>query len=102
MTKTLSKNGILIVFMLLLTALILIEPSYAADTSQGFGKLDSVLKSIVDTMTGTTAKLIAVICVIGVGIAWMYGFFDLRKAAFVIIGIGIVFGAPALVGKFIG
>lgn len=102
MTNTLSKNGIFIVFMLLLTALIVIDPSYASNGSQGFGKLDSVLSSIVDTMTGGTARLIAVICVIGVGIAWMYGFFDLRKAAFVIIGIGIVFGAPSLVGKFIG
>ncbi|GAA4664986.1 TrbC/VirB2 family protein [Bartonella pachyuromydis] len=102
MTGTLSKNSIFIAFMLLLTALIVIDPSYAADTSAGFGKIDSVLDSIVTTLTGGTARLIAIICVIGVGIAWMYGIFDLRKAAFVIIGIGIVFGAPSLVSKFIG
>ncbi len=86
--------------MLLLTTFIVIDPSYAAE--QGFGKLDSVLDSIVKTLTGGTARLIAILCVIGVGIAWMYGFFDLRKAAFVIIGIGVVFGSPSLVAKFMG
>ncbi len=88
--------------MLLLTAFVISNPSYAASTTSGLGNIDNVLQTIVDMMTGATAKLIAILCVAAVGIAWMYGFFDLRKAAFVIIGIGIVFGAPALVGKLIG
>ncbi len=89
--------------MLLLTAVVISNPSYAAPTATGgFGNLDTVLGSIVNMMTGTTAKLIAIICVAAVGIGWMYGFIDLRKAAYCIIGIGIVFGAPALVNKLIG
>ncbi|GAA5102687.1 TrbC/VirB2 family protein [Bartonella acomydis] len=104
MTNTLSKNGFFIIIMLLLTAFVILDPSYAATstTTSGLGNIDNVLQNIVDMMTGNTAKLIAILCVAAVGIAWMYGFFDLRKAAFVIIGIGIVFGAPALVGKLMG
>lgn len=88
--------------MLLLTALIVSNPSYAASAGSGLGKIDDVLQSVVDMMTGGTARLIAIICVAAVGIGWMYGFIDLRKAAYCIIGIGIVFGAPTLVGKLMG
>ncbi|CDO47365.1 type IV secretion system protein VirB2 [Bartonella henselae] len=105
MTDTISRNIIFFIIMLVLTALVVSDPSYAA-TSQssavGLGKIDSVLDSIVKMMTGNTARLIAIICVAAVGIGWMYGFIDLRKAAYCIIGIGIVFGAPALVGKLVG
>ncbi|WP_409360995.1 TrbC/VirB2 family protein [Bartonella heixiaziensis] len=100
MTKNISKNSIFIIIMLLLTALIVSNPSYAADAS-AFGNLDTVLDSIVKMMTGATARLIATICVAAVGIGWMYGFIDLRKAAYCIIGIGIVFGAPTLVNKLV-
>ncbi|EJF76705.1 type IV secretion system protein virB2 [Bartonella sp. DB5-6] len=104
MTNTVSKNIMFIVIMLLLTAFVISNPSYAASSAgaSGLGNIDDVLKNIVSMMTGTTAKLIAIICVAAVGIGWMYGFIDLRKAAYCIIGIGIVFGAPALVGKLAG
>lgn len=84
--------------MLLLTALVVSNPSYAADTG-AFANLETVLSSIAKMMTGPTARVIATICVAAVGIGWMYGFIDLRKAAYCIIGIGIVFGAPTLVNK---
>ncbi|USP01392.1 TrbC/VirB2 family protein [Bartonella taylorii] len=100
MTENTSKNIIFIITMLLLTAFVVIDPSYAAPAgASGLGNVDNVLQNIVDMMTGTTARLIAIICVAAVGIGWMYGFIDLRKAAYCIIGIGIVFGAPTLVGK---
>ncbi|GAA5107747.1 TrbC/VirB2 family protein [Bartonella jaculi] len=103
MTNDMSKNIMFIVIMMLLTALIVSDPSYAAPSAaSGLGNIDSVLDNIVAMMTGSTAKLIAIICVAAVGIGWMYGFIDLRKAAYCIIGIGIVFGAPTLVGKLVG
>ncbi|VEJ45883.1 TrbC/VirB2 family protein [Bartonella vinsonii] len=102
MTNNISKNMMFIAIMLLLTALIVSNPSYAATAANGLGKLEGVLETIVTMMTGKTAKLIAIICVAAVGIGWMYGFIDLRKAAYCIIGIGIVFGAPALVGQLTG
>ncbi|WP_042995454.1 TrbC/VirB2 family protein [Bartonella quintana] len=102
MTETISRNIIFIVIMLLLTALIVSNPSYAASSTSGLGNVDSVLQNIVTMMTGTTAKLIAIICVAAVGIGWMSGFIDLRKAAYCILGIGIVFGAPTLVSTLMG
>ncbi|MCZ2158925.1 TrbC/VirB2 family protein [Bartonella sp. 220] len=102
MTNKISKNMMFIAIMLLLTSLIVLDTSYAAPATNGLGKLDSVLDNIVKMMTGPTARLIAIICVAAVGIGWMYGFIDLRKAAYCILGIGIVFGAPTLVGQLTG
>ncbi|WP_375659395.1 TrbC/VirB2 family protein [Bartonella sp. MR30HLJHH] len=106
MTDNRSQNIIFIVIMtmLLFTALLVSDPSYAAPVADGsgFAKLEGVLGNIVTMMTGPTAKLIAIICVAAVGIGWMYGFIDLRKAAYCVLGIAIVFGAPTLVGKLSG
>ncbi|SQF96395.1 TrbC/VirB2 family protein [Bartonella quintana] len=102
MTETISRNIIFIVIVLLLTALVVSNPSYAASSASSLGNVDSVLQNIVTMMTGTTAKLIAIICVAAVGIGWMSGFIDLRKAAYCILGIGIVFGAPTLVSTLMG
>ncbi|WP_330167918.1 TrbC/VirB2 family protein [Bartonella grahamii] len=106
MTDNRSQNIIFIVIMtmLLFTVLLVSDPSYAASATSGggFGNLDGVLGNIVTMMTGPTAKLIAIICVAAVGIGWMYGFIDLRKAAYCVLGIAIVFGAPTLVTKLAG
>ncbi len=105
MTDNRFQNIIFIVTMLLFTAVFVSDFSYAATTTGGgggLGNLDGVLGNIVTMMTGPTAKLIAIICVAAVGIGWMYGFIDLRKAAYCVLGIAIVFGAPALVGKLAG
>ncbi|OYY32555.1 MAG: hypothetical protein B7Y57_30180 [Rhodospirillales bacterium 35-66-84] len=53
-------------------------------------------------LTGNVAKLLATIAVIVVGIAWMFGYLDLRKAAYVVLGIGIIFGAAELVSTISG
>ncbi len=105
MTDNRFQNIIFIVTMLLFTAVFLSDFSYAAPSStsgDGLGNLDGVLGNIVTMMTGPTARLIAIICVAAVGIGWMYGFIDLRKAAYCVLGIAIVFGAPALVTKLAG
>lgn len=78
-------------------ALSLSEPAFA----QGAG-IESVLQNIVDLMTGNVAKLLAIIAVIIVGIAWMFGYLDLRKAAFVVLGMGIIFGASEIVNAISG
>ncbi|MCZ2328933.1 TrbC/VirB2 family protein [Bartonella sp. F02] len=96
MTDNTSKHTYFIIIMMLLTAVVVFNPAYAASST--LGNVDNVLQSIVDMMTGTTARLMAIICVAAVGIGWMYGFIDLRKAAYCLLGIGIVFGAPNLVG----
>ena len=77
--------------------LALVEPSFAQA-----GGIESVLQNIVNLLTGNVARLLAVIAVIIVGIAWMFGYLDLRKAAFVVLGIGIIFGATEIVNMISG
>ena len=43
-----------------------------------------------------------VVAVIVVGIAWMFGYLDLRKAAYVVLGVAIVFGASEIVSTLTG
>lgn len=78
-------------------SLTLVEPSFAQA-----GGIESVLQNIVNMLTGNVARLLAIIAVIIVGIAWMFGYLDLRKAAFVVLGIGIIFGATEIVNMISG
>ncbi|MCA1439366.1 TrbC/VirB2 family protein [Ensifer sp. IC4062] len=74
------------------------EPAFA----QATGGIENVLENIVTMLTGNVAKLLATIAVIIVGIAWMFGYLDLRKAAYVVLGIGIIFGASEIVSTISG
>ncbi|TCQ02653.1 type IV secretion system protein VirB2 [Rhizobium sp. PP-F2F-G36] len=82
-----------------LTAVILAaaltEPAHA----QG---IENTLQNIVTLLTGNVARLLAIIATVVVGIAWMFGYLDLRKAAFVVLGIGIIFGATEIVNTIAG
>ncbi len=53
-------------------------------------------------LQGNVARLLAIIAVIIVGIAWMFGYLELRKAAYCVLGIGIVFGATEIVNTLAG
>ncbi len=75
----------------------MVEPAFAA----GAG-VETVLQNIVTMLTGNIAKLLAVIAVIIICIAWMFGYMDLRRAGFWIIGIGGIFGATELVNTIVG
>jgi type IV secretion system protein VirB2 len=78
-------------------AVTIVEPAFA----QAAG-IETVLQNIVDMLTGNIAKLLAVIAVIVICIAWMFGYMDLRRAGFWIIGIGGIFGATELVNTIVG
>ncbi|EJF88094.1 TrbC/VirB2 family protein [Bartonella melophagi] len=79
--------------MLFIAFITLSDPALA----EGFGQIESALDKIVQALTGTIAKSIAIIAVAGVGIAWIAGYIEMRKAFFVCVGIGIVFGAQQIV-----
>ena len=64
--------------------------------------IPSVLQNIVTMLTGQVARLLAIIAVIATGIAWMFGHMDLRKAAFVVLGIALIFGASEIVSTIAG
>lgn len=74
-----------------------VEPAFAQSAG-----IETVLQNIVTMLTGNIAKLLAVIAVIMICIAWMFGYMDLRKAGFWIIGIGGIFGATELVNTIVG
>ncbi len=73
------------------------EPALAQTTN-----IEGVLQNIVTMLTGNVARLLATLAVIIVGIAWMFGFMDLRKAAYVVLGVAIVFGASEVVSTLTG
>lgn len=75
--------------------LAMVEPAAAAG-------IESVLQKVVDLLTGGAAKSLAIIAVIIVGVCWMFGFMDLRKAAYVVLGIALVFGAAEIVNSLAG
>ncbi len=86
------------VAMATVLSIAMIEPAFA----QSAGGIETVLQNIVTLLTGNVAKLLATIAVIIVGIAWMFGYLDLRKAAYVVLGIGILFGASQIVSTISG
>ncbi|WP_162938876.1 TrbC/VirB2 family protein [Brevundimonas naejangsanensis] len=77
-------------------SLLLVEPAFASANVEG------LLQNVVDMLTGNTARLLAVLAVVVVGILWMFGLFDLRRAAIVVLGIIVVFGAAEIVNLITG
>lgn len=71
-------------------------PAFASANVEG------LLQNVVDMLTGNTARLLAVLAVVIVGVLWMFGLFDLRRAAIVVLGIVVVFGAAEIVNLITG
>jgi len=78
------------------SSLLLVQPAFASANVEG------LLQNVVDMLTGNTARLLAVLAVVVVGILWMFGLFDLRRAAIVVLGIIVVFGAAEIVNLITG
>jgi type IV secretion system protein VirB2 len=66
-----------------------------------FGPLQTAVQMIVDFITGPFGRLIAIIAVIGLGFLAFAGRLSWFTAGAVVIGIGLVFGAPAIVDQMI-
>src|SRR3954468_20868453 len=77
--------------------LVVAEPAFAQVAG-----IEGVLKNIETMLTGAVAKSLATIAAIITGIAWMFGYLDLRKAAYVVLGVAIVFGASQIVNMLTG
>lgn len=84
---------------LMATAIVatLAEPAFA----QAAG-IESILQNVVDMLTGNVFRLTATIAVIIIAIAWMFGYMDLRRAGYWIVGIGVIAGSSELVNTIIG
>lgn len=74
----------------------------SAQPALASANVEGLLQNVVDMLTGNTARLLAVLAVVIVGILWMFGLFDLRRAAIVVLGIVVVFGAAEIVNLITG
>lgn len=91
-------------FLLLVVAALAImasEPAMAQQTSGAFAPLETAVQMIVDFITGPFGRLLAIIAVIGLGFLAFAGRLSWFTAGAVVIGIGLVFGAPAIVDQMI-
>jgi type IV secretion system protein VirB2 len=79
-------------------SLVTADPAHA----QAFGRIETILNNIISAITGGVGKAIAIIAVMMVGLAWMFGQMDVKRAGAVIVGIGIVWGAAQIVGTMVG
>ena len=70
--------------------------------AQAFNRIESILNNIKSAMTGTLGRSIAIIGVMLVGLAWVFGQMDIKRAGVVIVGIGIIFGAAEIVAALAG
>lgn len=73
----------------------------AQGASGAFAPLQTVVQMIVDFITGPFGRLLAIIAVIGLGFLAFAGRLSWFTAGAVIVGIGLVFGAPAIVDEMI-
>lgn len=69
--------------------------------SGAFAPLQTAVQMIVDFITGPFGRLMAIIAVIGLGFLAFAGRLSWFTAGAVVIGIGLVFGAPAIVDQMI-
>lgn len=84
----------LAVFLFLLTS----RNAHAA----GAAAWEKALQTAVDYMTGSTARLLAILAVAGFGIAAFLGRISWKRAIEIAVGIGIVFGAATIVDNLTG
>ena len=85
---------------MLISSLVLTEPAFA-QTSGAFAPLETAVQMIVDFITGPFGRLLAIIAVIALGFLAFAGRLSWFTAGAVVLGIGLVFGAPAIVDEMI-
>ena len=86
--------------MIVVACLVLAEPAFA-QSSGAFAPLETAVQMIVDFITGPFGRLLAIIAVIALGFLAFAGRLSWFTAGAVVLGIGLVFGAPAIVDEMI-
>ncbi|WP_454888871.1 TrbC/VirB2 family protein [Sphingobium indicum] len=83
-------------------AMLLMAASPALAQSGGGADPTSIVQAIVNIITGTLGKIIAVAAICVVGIGAMLGAFSARVAGGVILGIILIFSASWIVDQLLG
>lgn len=96
------KNKKRVTGVLLLTALILLLPDHAYAQNALFDSGTNFLGALQNLLTSTWARIIAIIAVVFLGFAWMFGRISMQLAIAVTGGVILVFGAPAIVDSIAG
>ena len=73
-----------------------------AHAAGGFDKITSVHTSITQTVIGPLGKAICVLGIVAVGLMWVFGQMDPKRALLVVIGIGVIFGANEIAAALTG
>jgi type IV secretion system protein VirB2 len=88
-----------VVSALSIAQLVAADVAMAQATNQAFAPLQTVVQAVVDFITGPFGRLVAIIAVIGLGFLAFAGRLSWFTAGAVVLGIGLVFGAPAIVDE---
>ncbi|KQS71583.1 VIRB2 type IV secretion [Rhizobium sp. Leaf371] len=105
MTVSLSSNQMRairvagVMSAIVLSQLATADFAVAQATNQAFAPLQTVVQAVVDFITGPFGRLVAIIAVIGLGFLAFAGRLSWFTAGAVVLGIGLVFGAPAIVDE---
>jgi type IV secretion system protein VirB2 len=91
----------LLVSVIVLSQIPTADLALAQATNQAFAPLQTVVQAVVDFITGPFGRLVAIIAVIGLGFLAFAGRLSWFTAGAVVLGIGLVFGAPAIVDQLI-
>ncbi len=94
-----SKITKLLAISSLITITLLPETAHAGAL---FDSGTNFLSALQDLLTNTWARILAIIAVVFLGFAWMFGRISWQLAASVIGGIILIFGAPAIVDSISG
>jgi type IV secretory pathway VirB2 component (pilin) len=77
------------------------DPAFA-QASGGNTDITTMIQNVVNIITGTAGKLLAILGICGVAIACLFGAMSLRAAGSVVVGIILLFGSAWLVGQIAG
>ncbi|WP_271894173.1 TrbC/VirB2 family protein [Candidatus Phyllobacterium onerii] len=94
-----TRQITVILLMLAVSQLLASNIAMAQATNQAFAPLQTVVQAVVDFITGPFGRLVAIIAVIGLGFLAFAGRLSWFTAGAVVLGIGLVFGAPAIVDQ---
>lgn len=77
------------------------DPAFA-QAAGGSGDITTFLQNLVNLITGTAGKLIAVLAICIVGVSALMGAMSLRAAGGVILGVLLIFSASWIVTQIVG
>lgn len=81
---------------------IAVDPAFAQAGGGGQGDITTFLQNLVNIITGTAGKLIAVLAICIVGVGALMGALSMRAAGGVILGVLLIFSSAWIVNQIIG